>query len=199
MKLNLPTKLSISRILISVLIIIIAFCPLELIGINIPKYLVKNITIDIKFIIIGVLFIIGSITDYLDGQIARKRKLITDFGKMIDSIADKMLVNSVLIILACSGFISPIVPIIIVLRDIFVDSIKMEAASKGNVVAAIKSGKIKTASLMIGITLMFFYNLPFELWGIGVADFFIYFGTLMSLYSMYEYYNLNKKYFLPEK
>jgi len=199
MKLNLPTKLSISRILISVLIIIIAFCPLELIGINIPKYLIKNITIDIKFMIIGVLFIVGSITDYLDGKIARKKKLITDFGKMIDSIADKMLVNSVLIILACSGFISPIVPIIIVLRDIFVDSIKMEAAAKGNVVAAIKSGKIKTASLMIGITLMFFYNLPFELWGIGVADFFIYFGTLMSLYSMYEYYHLNKKYFLPEK
>ncbi len=199
MKLNLPTKLSISRILISVLIIIIAFCPLELIGINIPKYLIKNITIDIKFMIIGVLFIVGSITDYLDGKIARKKKLITDFGKMIDSIADKMLVNSVLIILACSGFISPIVPIVIVLRDIFVDSIKMEAAAKGNVVAAIKSGKIKTASLMIGITLMFFYNLPFELWGIGVADFFIYFGTLMSLYSMYEYYHLNKKYFLPEK
>ena len=188
MKLNLPTKLSISRILISVLIIIIAFCPLELIGINIPKYLIKNITIDIKFMIIGVLFIVGSITDYLDGKIARKKKLITDFGKMIDSIADKMLVNSVLIILACSGFISPIVPIVIVLRDIFVDSIKMEAAAKGNVVAAIKSGKIKTASLMIGITLMFFYNLPFELINIRVDKFLIYFATIMSVVSGVEYY-----------
>lgn len=199
MKLNLPTKLSISRIFISILIILLAFFPLELIGINIPKFIVKNITIDLKFMIIGVLFIIGSITDYLDGKIARKKKLITDFGKMIDSIADKMLVNSVLIILACAGFISPVVPIIIVLRDIVVDAIKMEAAAKGEVVAAIKSGKIKTATLMIGIVLMFFYNLPFELWGVGVADFFIYFGTLMSLYSMYEYYSLNKKYFLPEK
>ena len=198
MKFNLPTKLSISRIIITIIIIVLAFCPLELIGINIPKYLVKNITIDMKFIIIGVLYIIGSITDYLDGKIARKKKLITDFGKMIDAIADKMLVNTVLIILACSGFISPIVPVIIVLRDIFVDALKMEAASHGNVVAAIKSGKIKTATLMIGTTLMFFYNLPFELWGIGVADFFIYFGMLMSLYSMYEYYHLNKKYFLPE-
>ncbi len=199
MKFNLPTKLSFLRIFISVLIIILAVFPLESIGIDIPKYLVNNITIDLRFVIIGVLFLVGSFTDFLDGNIARKRKLVTDFGKMIDAIADKMLVNSVLIILACNGFVPAIVPIIIVLRDIVVDAIKMEAAAKGDVVAAIKSGKLKTASLMIGITLMFFYNLPFELWGYKIADFFIYFGTLMSLYSMYEYYSLNKKYFLPEK
>lgn len=199
MKLNLPTKLSFLRIIISVIIIVLAVFPFEAIGVNIPKYLLNNITIDLKYIIIGVLFLVGSFTDFLDGNIARKRKLVTDFGKMIDAIADKMLVNSVLIILACGGFIPAIVPIIIVLRDIVVDAIKMEAAAKGDVVAAIKSGKLKTASLMIGITLMFFYNLPFELWGYKIADFFIYFGTLMSLYSMYEYYSLNKKYFLPQK
>jgi len=199
MKFNLPTKLSLLRIIISFIIIIVILFPLEGLGIHIPKILVSNITIDFRYIIGGVLFIAGSITDFLDGKIARKRKLITDFGKMIDSIADKVLVSSVLIILACEGFIPTIVPVIIIMRDIIVDAIKMEAASKGKVVAAIKSGKIKTATLMIGITLMFFYNLPFEIWGLKIADFFIYFGTIASIFSMMEYYMLNKKYIFDEK
>ena len=69
----------------------------------------------------------------------------------------------------------------------------MNAAGKGNVQAAKMSGKIKAACLMIGIILTFFYNLPFELFGLQISKFFLYFGTLMSLVSMVEYYNLNKK------
>ncbi len=85
---------------------------------------------------------------------------------MLDAIADKVLVNSVLIIFAAQGFINAIVPVVIVLRDIVVNAIKMEAASRGVVIAAIKSGKLKTASLMVGTVLVFAYNLPFELWNI---------------------------------
>ena len=125
---------------------------------------------------------------------ARKYDLITNTGKMLDAIADKILVNSTLIILATNGFINPIIPVVIVLRDTFVDAIKMEAASKGKVVAAIKSGKLKTATLMVGIVLMLFYNLPFELINIRVADFLLYFATILSVVSMIEYYVLNKKY-----
>ena len=69
----------------------------------------------------------------------------------------------------------------------------MDASLKGNVQAARMSGKIKTVSLMIGIILTFFYNLPFELFGLQISKFFLYFGALMSLVSMVEYYNLNKK------
>ena len=86
-----------------------------------------------------------------------------DFGKVMDAIADKVLVNSVLIILAAHGYIHEIVPVIIVLRDIVVNAIKMEAAGKGVVIAAIGSGKLKTASLMVGTVLAFAYNIPFEL------------------------------------
>ena len=68
---------------------------------------------------------------------------------MLDAIADKFLVNSVLIILAAQGFIHPIIPVVVIIRDSVVNSIKMLAASKGKVVAAIKSGKIKTACLMV--------------------------------------------------
>ena len=144
----------------------------------------------IGYVFAGILFIFASLTDFLDGYIARQYGLITNTGKMLDAIADKVLVNSVLIILAGLGEIDVIIPVIIVLRDILVNAIKMEAASRGKVVAAIKSGKLKTASLMIGTTLVFFGNLPFELIGLDVAKFFLYFATIISITSMIEYYNL---------
>ena len=107
--------------------------------------IIKGIALRWDYIIAGILFIIASFTDFLDGYIARKRGLVTNTGKMLDAIADKVLVNSVLIILASKGEINVIIPVIIVIRDIIVNAIKMEAASKGKVVAAIGSGKIKTA------------------------------------------------------
>ena len=124
--------------------------------------------------------------------------MITDFGKMIDAIADKILVNSVLIILASQGFIHPIIPVIIILRDTIVDSIKMVAGSKGNVVAAIKTGKYKTACLMIGIVLTLFYDMPFEIWNIHVADFLLIVAAALSIISGIQYYSMNKQYIFGE-
>ena len=148
MKLNLPNKITISRIVMTIFIIIILLFPFENMGIKTMKFFVnESLVVDIKYIIAGVLFIIASLTDFVDGYIARKYNLVTDFGKMVDAIADKMLVNSVLIILAATGSISAIIPVVIVTRDTFVDVIKMIAGSKGKVVAAIKSGKFKTAFL----------------------------------------------------
>lgn len=190
---NLPTKLTISRIVLAIIIIILLCFPFYEIGINFPDVSIGVVDVNIKYIISGVLFLIASLTDYLDGHIARKKGLITNTGKMLDAIADKVLVNSVLIILAGLGEIHVIIPVIIVLRDILVNAIKMEAASRGKVVAAINSGKLKTATLMIGTTLVFFGNLPFELMGLDVANFFLYFATIMSITSMIEYYNINKK------
>jgi len=125
--------------------------------------------------------------------------MVTNTGKMLDAIADKVLVNPVLIILAAQGFIPAIIPVLIITRDIIVDAIKMEAASKGHVVAAIKSGKIKTASMMVGLVLMFFYNLPFELINLRVADFLLYFAAIMSVISAFQYFFLNKEIIFPEK
>ena len=143
-------------------------------------------------VISGILFIIASLTDFVDGRVARKYNMVTDFGKMMDAIADKMLVNSVLIILAAQGFIHPIIPVIVVLRDSVVNSIKMIAASKGKVVAAIKSGKIKTACLMVGISLTLFNNLPFELWNLQVDNVLLFIAAIMSLVSCFQYYQMNK-------
>lgn len=189
---NVPNKLTITRLLISLLIVILLLFPFDRLNISFYSFFVGNVLINLKYVIAGVLFIIASLTDFLDGYIARKYGLITNTGKMLDAIADKVLVNSVLIVLASQGFINALIPVVIVLRDIIVNAIKMEAASKGKVVAAIKSGKVKTASLMIGITLVFFNNLPFELINLRVADFLLYFATIMSIISMIEYYNMNK-------
>ena len=144
---NLPNKLTVSRVVMAILIIIILLggdYTVSLFGFEIPKLFVnEEIVVDLKYIIAGFLFILASLTDFLDGYIARKYNLVTDFGKLVDAIADKILVNSVLIILAAQGFIHPIIPVVVIIRDSVVNSIKMLAASKGKVVAAIKSGKIK--------------------------------------------------------
>ena len=103
-----------------------------------------------------------------------------------------MLVNSVLIILSASGFIHPIIPIVIIIRDTIVNSIKMIAASKGKVVAAIKTGKLKTVCLMVGITLTLFYNLPFELYNLRIADFLLFIATVLSIISGIQYYARNR-------
>ena len=191
---NLPNKITMSRIFLSIFIIVLLLFPIDAMGIVMPEIFVnETIVVDIKYIIAGVLFIVASLTDFLDGYIARKYNLITDFGKMIDAIADKILVNPILIILAASGFISPIIPVIIIARDSVVNSIKMIAGSKGQVVAAIKMGKLKTASLMVGITLTLFYNLPFELYNLKISDALLIIACVLSIISAAQYYSMNKK------
>ena len=89
---NLPNKLTISRIILSFVIIFILLFPIDATGIELPKLFIDEaIVIDLRYIIAGILFIVASITDFLDGKIARKYNLVTDLGKMLDSIADKIL------------------------------------------------------------------------------------------------------------
>lgn len=191
---NLPNKLTMLRMILALVIVAVLLFPFDAMGISLYKFYVnESIVVDIKYIFAGVLFIIASLTDYLDGYIARKYNLVTDFGKMADAIADKMLVNSVLIILASTGFINPIIPVIVILRDTIVNTIKMVVGNKGKVVAAINSGKIKTACLMVGITLTLFYNLPFELWNLRVSEILLIIATVMSIISAVQYYQMNKK------
>lgn len=196
---NTPTKLTVTRIIMTFFMIFMLLFPFYDIGIKLPNFLIGGVYVKIEYLIAGAIFIIASLTDFLDGYLARKNNEVTDLGKMLDAIADKVLVNSALIILASRGFILTIIPVIIIFRDTVVDAMKMEAARKGKVVAAISSGKIKTASMMVGVTLTFFYNLPFEMINIRVSDFFLYFATVMSVISMCEYFKLNKNLILPDK
>lgn len=199
---NLPNKLTMLRIYMTILIVIILLFPFYLVNIEFPMWTWKFreiMEIDSRYVISGVLFILASITDFLDGYIARKRNIVTDFGKFADAIADKVLVNSVLIILAVKGVISPIIPVAIIFRDIVVDAVRMMASNKGVVIAAGKAGKIKTAFMMIGLSLTFFYNLPFEIWNIDIANIFLSIATVLAIYSGVEYYYLNRKLIITTK
>ena len=190
---NVPNRLTLSRIILTIVIIILCLFPFYSIGINFPKFNIGGLVIDSVYFISGIFFIIAAFTDYLDGEIARKNNIVTDTGKLLDAIADKVLVNSILVIFAIRGFVPAFVPVIYIFRDEVVNALKMDLLRKGKVTAAITTGKIKTASMMIGLSLMFFYNLPFELINLKIADFLIYFATIMSVVSGIEYYNMWKK------
>lgn len=190
---NLPTKLTVLRLILTIFIIVLLVFPFYTLGIQFPRYDISGVVVELQYVLAGGIFIIASFTDFLDGYLARKNNQVTNTGKMLDAIADKVLVNSVLIILAAHGFIHEIIPVVVVLRDIIVNAIKMEAAGKGKVVAAIGSGKLKTASLMVGIVLTFCYNLPFELINVRVSDFLLYFACIMSIISAIQYFKMNKE------
>ncbi|MCM1370875.1 MAG: CDP-diacylglycerol--glycerol-3-phosphate 3-phosphatidyltransferase [Clostridium sp.] len=192
---NLPNKITLSRLFLSLIVMIILIFPFDTVGISLPKLFINELlVVDIKYIIAGIIFVIASVTDFLDGFIARKYNMVTDLGKMLDAIVDKVLVNGVLILLATSGFIHPIIPVIIVVRDTIVDTIRMVASSKGKVVAASILGKIKTILMTCGISLTLFYNLPFELINIKVSDILIVIACIMSIISAIEYYKMNKQF-----
>lgn len=197
---NLPNRITVARIFLSVLLLLLLMFPFYKIGYTFPNYVIAGgkAILDLKYIIAGIIFIVAASTDFLDGYLARKMNLVTDFGKVLDAIADKMLVNGVLIILAVDNQISVIVPVVVIIRDIAVDSIKMIAGQKNGAVGASKAGKFKTAFMLVGLSLLFFGNLPFELFNLRVADFLILIATVLSVVSGVQYYLSNKKYLLPQ-
>lgn len=196
---NLANKITVTRIILAIILLVLLLVPWEAINLNFPVYLIGNTMVSLKYIIAGIIFLVASVSDFLDGYIARSRNMITDFGKVTDAIADKILVNGVLIILAYERFIPVVIPVIIITRDIIVDTCKMISGNKGKVVAASIAGKIKTVCMMCGLTLTFFYNMPFELINFDLATFLLIIATIMSIISGCQYFYNTKKYFINDK
>ena len=197
---NLPNKITVARIIVSALVLLLLLLPWEEMGVIFPTYTIDgHIIVSLKMLIAGGLFILGSFSDFLDGHIARSKNLVTDFGKVMDAIADKILVNGVLIILAYEGMISVIIPVVIITRDTIVDSCKMISGNKGKVVAASILGKLKTICMMVGLSLTMFYNLPFELFGIPVATVLLIAATILSVVSGIQYFNNSKELFFYDR
>lgn len=193
---NLPNKLSCFRMVLVPLIVAVWIFPYAQFNITIPEFEIGIVTLSLKNIFVLTLFSIASITDFLDGYIARKNNLITSFGKFIDPIADKLLVNTMLIMFACMGIV-PIVPVLVMIwRDTIVDGLRMSTASKGVVVAAGMLGKVKTVAQMITIILVLLNNLPFELLRFPMADFMLWFSMLVSVASGFSYFMQMKEHIL---
>lgn len=192
---NLPNNLTKLRIILAIIAIGMMLFPFDMVNISFPKYLIDgNVVLDSKLLIVAFLFLVASITDFFDGRIARKYNIVSNYGKVMDAIADKILVNGLLIVLCGQGYIHPIIPVIIILRDIITNTFKMLAGTNGEVVGAIRTGKFKTAFLMIGLILKLMGNFPMELINISLDDFFLITATVLAVISGIEYYNLYKKY-----
>ena len=192
---NLANKITMSRIFMSIIILFILLFPWYQVGVKFPTYMLKgNIVIEIKYVLVGIIFIIASLTDFLDGYVARKYNMVTDFGKMIDAISDKLLTNTLIVVLACENMVHPVIAVIIIGRDIIVDSIKMLIGNKGKAVAAIGVAKWKTATLMVGLVLKLFYDLPFSLIPIRLSDYLLIIAAVLSIVSGVKYYIMSKEY-----
>ena len=161
---NLPNKLSVARVLCipAIVTLLHFFNP-------VCRY------------IAAALFIIGCLTDFLDGRIARSRNLVTDFGKFIDPVADKLLVLTTLIMLVHLQKMDAWIVVLILCRELSVDGLRMVAVTKGKVIAAGPLGKWKTACQMVMISAMLLLNLSvYEAWPITVLAGIVVVLTLVS-------------------
>ena len=144
-----------------------------------------------------VLFIVASLTDMLDGKIARKYNLVTNFGKLMDPLADKLLVMSALICLAQIGDVPGWMVIIILGREFIITGMRQVAAAQGIVIAAGTTGKIKTITQMIAIPLLLLNNWPFSLlsFNLPMDTIFLWIALVMTVVSGTEYIVKNKQLF----
>ena len=193
---NLPNKLTTIRLLSVPLFIIVYLIPYQSLGIEIPVFDVLSTSLSLLDIILFLIFALSALTDYLDGYIARKQHLITTFGKFIDPIADKLIVNTTLLLLASTHDIHIIVPIIMISRDIIVDAIRLVASQKNVVLAASYLGKAKTMTQMIAICLLLLNNIVFAGLHIPMDQIMIWLATLISFVSGVDYFMKNRQYIM---
>ena len=162
---NLPNKITTVRMILMVILVVLLLFPYDVFNINIPQLSGGGFNVSVIYLVALIIFVIASFSDYLDGHLARKYNLVTTYGKFMDPIADKLLINSTLIILAIQGplRIPTIVVVLMIARDIVVDAIRMLAVEKGKVIAASIWGKLKTVLQMIAIICVFLNDYPFSL------------------------------------
>ncbi|MEG0180517.1 MAG: CDP-diacylglycerol--glycerol-3-phosphate 3-phosphatidyltransferase [Peptostreptococcaceae bacterium] len=179
---NLPNKLTLFRIFLIPIFIIVMMLNLQ------------N-----KFLIACMIFIIASVTDAMDGHIARKYNLITDFGKFMDPLADKLLVISALTTMIEFNLVAAWMVIIIVARELTVSILRAIAAADGKVIAASSGGKLKTISQMVAIVILLLGAHTGNMLFLNIGKITILIATLLTLYSGWEYVYKNKNLFMENK
>ena len=210
---NLPTKITFSRIIATVVLIVALFI-MSFLDFQAP--VLGNTGINLVFLLIFIFFVIASFTDYLDGHLARKNNQVTNLGKFLDPVADKLLINSMVIFLIAPWAFAKYATgqimsfnmwcvIILVVRDIVVDALRFIAAQRKVVIAANIFGKIKTVLEMVAISFVLLNGFPFNYFdatwpaGLHITDFIVYITTAMSLVSGIIYVWQNRKVFLEEE
>ena len=190
---NLPNKLTLVRVLLIPVIIVVGLIE------ALDVVMFQGTNISIASFIIFIIFSIASFTDFLDGYIARKYNLVTDFGKFVDPLADKMLVVSTLIVIFNLSLLTGykvvlflIAVILIIVREFFVSGIRMVAASNNKVIQASNMGKIKTVLQMAMIIFILLGNYPFSLINFDFDTVLIVAALIMTVISAVDYFIKNK-------
>lgn len=188
---NLPNKLTMLRIvMVPVVVLIYLLIPQDFCIVS------QTNGLALRDIFAFLVFAAASFTDMLDGQIARKQHLITSFGKFADPIADKMLVNTLLILLVYTHQANVVAILLMIARDLVVDGLRMLASQHGKVVSAGFFGKLKTVLQMFAIVFLLLKNWPFVYTGLPVDQILLWGATLASLWSGFVYFIQLKDYVL---
>ncbi|WP_174726865.1 CDP-diacylglycerol--glycerol-3-phosphate 3-phosphatidyltransferase [Mesobacillus harenae] len=191
---NLPNKITVSRILLIPIFLVIMLAPfswgdIRLFGADMP----------VTHLIGALIFIIASVTDWVDGYYARKYNLVTNLGKFLDPLADKLLVSAALIVLVELGLAASWIVVIIISREFAVTGLRLVLAGEGEVVAANMLGKIKTWAQIIAISALLLHNTIFELASIPFDDIALWAAMIITIWSGWDYFAKNKQAFLSSK
>lgn len=189
---NLPNKITTFRMVCVVIIDFILLFPWASCGVTMP--LVFGV-ISLEYFISAILFLVASFSDFLDGYLARKYNLVTTYGKFMDPIADKLLIDTVVIIMAINHptIVPPVVAVIMIARDLLVDALRQVASTKGVVLAANIWGKLKTVVQMVALTLALLLDWPFSLLNlpVSITSIICYVAGVVSLLSGILYFTKN--------
>lgn len=184
---NLANKITLARIF---LVPIIMF--FLLVQVKFPQIRIEQFSITYNQIIAALIFIVAASTDSLDGYIARKRKLVTNLGKLLDPLADKLLVSAVLVSLVEMGKLGTWIAIVIISREFAITGLRQIALLEGIVMAASKWGKWKTATQITAIIALLINNFPFEFIGFRFDLFASWLAAIITIYSGIDYFVKNK-------
>ncbi|MBS4177051.1 CDP-diacylglycerol--glycerol-3-phosphate 3-phosphatidyltransferase [Lederbergia citrea] len=191
---NLPNKITVSRILLIPVFLILMLAPFNWGIVHLP-----GTELETAHFLGAILFIIASITDWVDGYYARKYNLITNLGKFLDPLADKLLVSAALIVLVELGYAPSWIVIVIISREFAVTGLRLILAGTGEVVAANMLGKIKTWAQIIAISALLLKNIFFEAIGIPFAQIALWVALIFTVWSGYDYFHKNRDAFKNSK
>lgn len=188
---NVPNRLTIVRIILIPIFLLLLVVPL-----NWGNVVWLGTTIPVTQVIGAIVFAAASITDFLDGQIARRQHLVTNFGKFADPLADKMIVMTAFILLVDMGAVPAWGVAIIVCRELAVTGLRLIVVETGGrVLAAAWPGKIKTTTQMVGIILLLLNNIGFGTIHVPMALIFFYICLFFTIYSGIDYFVQNRQVF----
>ncbi|MGM0901963.1 MAG: CDP-diacylglycerol--glycerol-3-phosphate 3-phosphatidyltransferase [Bacillota bacterium] len=191
---NIPNKITISRIFLIPIFLVVMLAPFDW-----GEVSFLGAVMPVTHLIGALIFIFASATDWVDGYYARKYNLVTNLGKFLDPLADKLLIASALIVLVELQLASSWIVIIIIFREFAVTGLRAILAEGGEVVAANMLGKIKTWAQIVAISALLLHNIIFEVISVPFDDIALWVAMIFTIWSGLDYFIKNKAVFMNSK